>query len=117
MAYYETFQEVWIVYLAASIGLYFVVSKISKYWVNEERKGYFRMVSAVILFTPATHSIYGTKALAPAFIVMFGELLTNGPKAAMAGLIPLLFALLVGAIALATQAYIRVRRLEKARAK
>lgn len=113
MAYYDTFQEVWVVYLAAAIGLYFVVSKLSKYWVSEERKGYFRMVSAVVLFTPATHSIYGTKALAPAFIVMFGELLTNGPKAAMAGLIPLLIALLVGAIALAIQAYIRVKQSEK----
>jgi len=113
MAYYETFLEVWVVYLAAAIGVYFCVSKISKYWTSEERKDYFRMVSAVILFTPASHSLLGSKALAPAFIVMFGELLTNGPKAAMTGLIPLLVALLIGAVLLAIQAFIRVKQSEK----
>lgn len=113
MAYYDTFQQIWFMYLLAAIGLYYVVVKLSKYWISEERKNYFRMVSAVILFTPASHSIYGTKALAPAFIVMFGELFTSGVKAAMTGLVPLLLGLFIGALALAAQAFIRVKRAQK----
>lgn len=113
MAYYETFQYAWVGYLLAAIMVYWSVWKISKYWENGDVKNYFRMVSAVVLFTPASHTELGTDALAPAFIVTLGELLTHGIQAAMKGLIPLLIGLLVGAIALALQVYINVKRLEK----
>lgn len=112
MAYYETFQYAWVGYLIAALGVYWSVWKISKYWQNNDLKNYFRMISAVILFTPASHAELGTDALAPAFIVTLGELLTNGVQAAMQGLIPLLVGLLVGAVALALQVYINVKRLE-----
>ena len=44
---------------------------------------------------------------------MFGELLQNGVKAAMSGLIPLLFAMLIGALALGLQAYFKSRKAAK----
>lgn len=113
MAYQETYQYAWIFYLLASVGMYYVVVKFSKYWQNEDRKNYFRMVSAVILFTPASHNVDGVSAIAPAYIVMFGELLQNGVKAAMAGLVPLLFALLLGAIALGIQAFYKSKKAAK----
>ncbi len=113
MAYQETYQYTWIVYLLASIGMYYVVVKLSKYWLNEDRKNYFRMISAVILFTPASHSADGISAIAPAYIVMFGELLQNGVKAAMSGLVPLLFATLIGALALGIEAYIASKKAAK----
>lgn len=110
MAYQETYQYTWVVYLLASLGMYYVTVKLSKYWLSEDRKNYFRMVSAVVLFTPANHGIDGVISIAPAYIVMFGELLQNGVKAAMSGLIPLLFALLIGALALGIQAYFKSRK-------
>lgn len=116
MAYYETYLWTWMAYLLASVGMYFVVVKFTKYWRNVDVKQYVRMVSAVVLFTPAIHTLEGAQSIAPAFIVTFGELLTNGPKASLQGLLPLLFALLVGAILLAIQALFRARSLKKARA-
>ena len=115
MAYYETYQWSWVAYLLAAVGMYYVVVKFTKYWRNLDVKNYTRMVSAVILFTPATHLIDGTNALAPAFIVMFGELLTNGVKAMFQGLIPLLIALLAGAVALTLQAFYQASKIKKAK--
>ncbi|WP_283787130.1 hypothetical protein QNI23_010935 [Bermanella sp. WJH001] len=106
MAYIETYQWAWVVYLLAAVGMYYVVVKFTKYWRNQDVKNYMRMISAVILFTPASHTLDGLNALAPAYIVMLGELLTNGVIAALQGVIPILLALLLGAIALATQALI-----------
>lgn len=113
MAYQETYQYAWIVYLLSSLGMYFVVYKISKYWKNEDRRDYFRMISAVILFTPASHGIDGLSSIAPAYIILFGELLQNGVKQAMSGLIPLLIALLLGALALGGQAYYKSKKAQK----
>lgn len=113
MAYQEAYQNAWMVYLLASLGMYFVVVKLSKYWLSHDKKEYFRMVSAVILFTPASHDVDGVSAIAPAFIVMLGELLQNGVKASMAGLVPLLSALLLGAILLAVQAYLKAKKASK----
>lgn len=110
MAYQETYQYAWMVYLLASIGMYFVVFKLSKYWKSEDRRDYFRMISAVILFTPASHGIEGVSSIAPAYIMVFGELLQNGVKAAVSGLIPMLCALLLGAFALGIQAYIKAKK-------
>ncbi|MAA70869.1 MAG: hypothetical protein CL679_03965 [Bermanella sp.] len=107
MAYYETYLGAWVAYLLAAVGMYYVVVKLSKYWLNEDVKNYVRMISAVILFVPASHTLDGLSVIAPAYIVMFGELFTNGVTAALQGLIPLLLALLLGAIALAIQAFIR----------
>lgn len=106
MAYYETYQWAWIAYLLAGVGMYYVVVKFTKYWRNQDIKNYLRMISAVILFTPAFHSLDGIEAVAPAYIVMLGELFTNGVTASLQGGVPLLLALLVGAIALALQALI-----------
>jgi len=106
MAYYDTYQWAWVAYLLAAVGMYYVVIKFTKYWVNLDVKNYARMISAVILFTPASHSLDGISAIAPAYIVLLGELLTNGVVASLQGLIPLLLALLIGAIALAIQAFI-----------
>jgi len=106
MAYYETYQWAWVVYLLAAVGMYYVVVKFTKYFRNQDLKSYLRMISAVILFTPANHALDGIEAISPAFIVLFGELLTNGAAASIQGLIPLLLALLLGAIALAVQALI-----------
>lgn len=113
MAYQETYQYAWVVYLLASLGMYYVVVKFSKYWKSEDRKHYFRMICAVILFTPASHGVNGISAIAPAYIVMFGELLQNGVKAAMSGLVPLLFAMLLGAVALGVQAYLKSKKAAK----
>lgn len=106
MAYYDTYQWAWVAYLLAAVGMYFVVVKFTKYWINLDVKNYVRMISAVVLFTPASHTLDGIPAIAPAYIVLLGELLTNGVVAALQGLIPLLLALLLGAIALAVQAII-----------
>jgi hypothetical protein len=106
MAYYETYQWAWVVYLLAAVGMYYVVVKFTKYWRNEDVKNYLRMISAVVLFTPAYHTLDGIQALSPAYIVLFGELLTNGAAASLQGVIPLLLALLLGAVALAVQAFI-----------
>ncbi|NVK38080.1 MAG: hypothetical protein HWE18_09165 [Gammaproteobacteria bacterium] len=106
MAYYDTYQWAWVAYFLAAVGMYYVVIKFTKYWVNLDVKNYARMISAVILFTPASHSLDGISAIAPAYIVLLGELLTNGVVASLQGLIPLLLALLIGAIALAIQASI-----------
>lgn len=106
MAYVETYQWAWVVYLLAAVGMYYVVVKFTKYWRNQDLKNYLRMISAVVLFTPASHTLDGLDSLAPAYIVMLGELFTNGVLAALDGVIPLLLALLLGAIALAIQALI-----------
>lgn len=113
MAYYETYMIAWLVYLLAAIGVYFVAVKLSKYWVKTETKNYFRLFAAVVLFTPATHVVEGYKSIAPAFIVMFGELLTYGVKASLKGLVPLLFAMFLGAVILAADAYIKTLKAKK----
>lgn len=114
MAYYETYLWTWIAYLLAAVGMYFVVTKFTKYWRSMNAKNYIRMISAVILFTPATHDLDGASAIAPAYIVMFGELLTNGLQSALQGLIPLLFGLLIGAIVLALQALMSTKSPKQA---
>jgi len=105
MAYYLTYQYTWIAYLAAAVGMYYCVVKFTKYWKSVDLRNYSRMVSAVILFTPASHTIEGTFSLAPAFIVSLGELLTNGSQAAMQGVVPLMLALFLGALILTVQAF------------
>jgi hypothetical protein len=117
MAYQETYQYAWIAYLLAALGMYFVVVKFSKYWKSENAKDYFKMISAVILFTPASHTVIEGSAIAPAYIVVFGELLQNGLKSAMSGIVPLLFGFLLGAVALAIQAYIKSKMAAKKMAK
>ena len=113
MAYQEVYQYTWVVYLLASVGMYYVVVKWSKYWINENKKNYFRMISAVVLFTPASHGLFHVSAIAPAYIVLFGELFQHGIKASMQGLVPLLGALLLGAVALGIQAYIKTKQVIK----
>jgi hypothetical protein len=93
--------------------MYYVVVKVSKYWKSEGLKSYLKMISAVILFTPAVHTLEGITVLAPAYIVALGELFQNGPKASMSGLVPLLFALLLGSVLLATQAYVKSKKASK----
>lgn len=115
MAYYDTYLLTWVAYLVAALGMYYVVVKFTKYWRNDDLKNYLRMISAVVLFTPAGHSIDGLSALAPAFIVFFGELLTSGIKGAFQGLLPILFALLIGAIALTIQALFKASSAKKAK--
>jgi len=115
MAYYETYQWSWIVYLLAAVGMYYVVFKFTKFWRNLDVKNYTRMISAVILFTPASHAMDGIDSIAPAFIVMFGELLTNGVKAMFQGLVPILIASLIGAVLLTIQAFFQARKLQKAK--
>jgi len=110
MAYYETYIWAWLIYLVAASALYFVTVKFTKYWIKVDAKNYTRLAAAVILFTPASHVMDGHRALAPAFIVTFGELLVNGLKASMQGLVPLLFALFLGAVALSVEAYVRTVR-------
>ena len=110
MAYYETYLYSWALYLLAATGMYYVAVKYSKYWVNRDLANFSRMVSAVILFTPATHTMDGNSALAPAFIISAGELLTHGPKAAMLGVVPLMAALFVGALILTIQALWKSRK-------
>ena len=110
MAYYETYQYAWIFYLVAALGMYYVAVKFTKYWSNKDVVNFIRMVSAVILFTPAFHTMDGNTALAPAFIISAGELLTNGPKAAMLGVVPLMGALFVGAFILTIQALWSARK-------
>ncbi len=105
MAYYLTYQYTWMFYLAAAVGMYYCVVKFTKYWKSFDLRNYTRMVSAVILFTPASHTVDGNFTLAPAFIVSLGELLTNGTKAAMQGVVPLMLALFVGALILTVQAF------------
>ena len=104
MAYYETYQYAWLFYLAAAVGMYYVAVKFTKYWANRDIVNFIRMISAVILFTPAVHTMDENSALAPAFIISAGELLTNGPKAAMLGVVPLMGALFIGALLLTIQA-------------
>jgi Ni/Fe-hydrogenase subunit HybB-like protein len=117
MAYQETYQYAWLAYLLASVGMYYVVVKMSKYWKSENLKSYWKMISAVILFTPAVHVAEGITVLAPAYIVALGELFQNGPKAAMLGLVPLLFALLLGSVLLAIQAFVKSKKASKQVAK
>lgn len=114
MAYYETYVWAWLAYLLAATGLYFVVVKLTKYWIKVDAKNYTRLAAAAILFTPASHVMDGHRTLAPAFIVTLGELLVHGLKAAMQGLVPLLFALFLGAMALSVEAYIRAVRARNA---
>ena len=105
MAYYQTYQYTWLFYLAAALGFYFCVIKFTKYWKSIDLRNYTRMVAAVILFTPASHTVDGNFTLAPAFIVSLGELLTHGSKAAMQGVVPLMLALFLGALILTVQAF------------
>jgi uncharacterized membrane protein len=113
MAYQETYQYAWITYLVAAVGMYFVVVNFSKYWKNENAKNYFKMISAVILFTPASHTVLEGSTIAPAYIVVFGELLQNGLKAAMSGIVPLLLGLLLGTVILPVQAYVNSKMAAK----
>ena len=114
MAYYETYQWAWLLYLGASVGFYFSIYKMSKIWKSQTVRDYIRMVCAVVLFTPASHSIDGVTALAPAFIVTFAELLTDGFQAALQGLVPLLFALMLGAVLLAVKAFMQSMKVRQA---
>ncbi|EAT11945.1 hypothetical protein HF888_11205 [Bermanella marisrubri] len=107
MAYYETYLYAWIVYLAACVGFYWCVLKVSKYWENTDVRDYLRMFTAVILFTPASHEMDGIQAIAPAFMVFVAELLTYGFQESLQGLLPLLLALFLGATALAIHAYFK----------
>ncbi len=111
MAYYLTYQYTWMFYLAAALGFYFCVVKLTKYWQGDDLRNYTRMVAAVMLFTPASHTVDANFTLAPAFIVSFGELLTNGTKAAMQGVVPLMLALFVGALILTVQAFWNARKV------
>ena len=113
MAYYETYLYAGLVYLVAALGMYYVVVKFTKYWANRDVVNFLRMVAAVILFTPAFHTMDGNTAMAPAFIISAGELLTNGPKAAMMGVVPLMGALFVGALLLTIQALWNSRKSAK----
>lgn len=97
MAYFEYYQAAWAVYLISAIALLFVWFRLTTNMQPGDRKQYVRLIAAVLLFTPAVND----QALAPAFIVTFGELFTSGVQAAMMGIVPLLVALLVGAIGLA----------------
>ncbi|GAA6134499.1 hypothetical protein NBRC116188_12880 [Oceaniserpentilla sp. 4NH20-0058] len=115
MAYYDTYLLTWVAYLVAALGMYYVVVKFTKYWRNEDLKNYLRMIGAVVLFTPASHAIDGIPSIAPAFIVLLGELLTSGTKAAFQGLLPILFALLLGAIALTIQALFKASSAKQAK--
>ncbi len=110
MAYYLTYQYTWIAYLLAALGMYYCVVKFTKYWVHLDLRSYARLFSAVILFTPASQTVDGSSSIAPAFIIALGELLTHGVKASMQGLVPILFALFVGALLLAIQAFIKANR-------
>ena len=110
MAYPEYFQGAWIAYLVASIGLYLVWFFWTKNIRNADIKQYVRLIPAVLLFTPAIHQ---GEYLAPAFIVALGELFTNGPKEAMQGVVPLLIALLGGAILLAVFALLKRPKKER----
>jgi len=114
MAYYETYLYAWCFYLLACVGFYWCVAKLSQYWQNEDVKYYLRMFTAVVLFTPALHEMDGIEALAPAFIVFFGELLTYGFEEALQGLIPLLLALFFGSLMLMLQAFIKRNKLKAA---
>jgi membrane protein implicated in regulation of membrane protease activity len=97
MAYFEYYQMAWAVYLIAAVLLMFVWFRLTKNMQAGDRQQYVRLIPAVLLFTPAVND----QALAPAFIVTLGELLTNGVQSAMMGIVPLLVTLLLGAIALA----------------
>lgn len=114
MAYYETYQWAWILYLAASVGFYFSIYKMSKIWKNQTVRDYIRMVCAVVLFTPAYHTVDGITALAPAFIITFAELLTQGLQAALQGIVPLLYALLLGAVLLSVKAFLQSMKAKRA---
>lgn len=116
MAYYETYIWAWLVYLFAASALYFVTVKFSKYWIKVDAKNYTRLAAAVILFTPASHVMDDHRALAPAFIVTLGELLVNGIKASMQGLVPLLFAMFLGVLALSVEAYVKTIRARSSNA-
>lgn len=97
MAYFEYYQAAWAVYLVSAVALLFVWFRLTAVMQPGDRRQYVRLIPAVLLFTPAVNE----QALAPAFIVALGELLTNGVQAAMMGIVPLLVALLLGAILLA----------------
>ena len=116
MAYYETYIWAWLIYLLAASALYFVTVKFTKYWIKADAKNYTRLAAAVILFTPASHLIDGHRALAPAFIVTLGELLVHGIKASMQGLVPLLFAMFLGVLALSIEAYVKTVRARNSNA-
>lgn len=97
MAYFEYYQAAWGIYLIGAFALLLVWFRLTKNMQAGDRKQYIRLIPAVLLLTPAVND----QALAPAFIVTLGELFTHGVQAAMMGIVPLLVALLLGAIILA----------------
>ena len=105
MAYFEYYQTAWIVYLVSAVALLFVWFRLTKNMQPGDRKQYTRLIPAILLFTPAVNQ----QALAPAFIVTVAELLTDGVRSAMMGIVPLLVALLLGAIGLAVYSIFKPR--------
>jgi len=110
MAYFEYYQAAWVIYLVCAVLLMWTWFKLTDPMEPGDLKQYVRLIPAVLLFTPAVNG----ESLAPAVIVTLGELLTQGVKAAMMGIVPLLGALMLGAIILALYALFKPRpRLKK----
>lgn len=105
MAYFEYYQAAWAVYLVSAVVLLIVWFQLTKNIQSGDLKQYLRLIPSVLLLTPAVND----QALAPAFIVVLGEFFTQGMQAAMMGVVPLLVALLMGAITLALYSIFKPR--------
>lgn len=93
----ESYGFVWFLYVLCA-GLAFAAWwGVTTFIKQPNVRIYLRLIPGVLLFVPASN---GGENYAPAFIVAFGELLTNGLTAAMAGIIPILVALAVGVVLL-----------------
>lgn len=98
----ESYALVWFLYLLFAGLAYAAWWGVTHYLQKPNLRMYLRLIPATFLFVPASN---GGENYAPAFMVAFGELLTNGLVAAMAGIIPILVALTLGVLALTLYAF------------
>ena len=87
------YMESWLIYLVAACGLVLVFWKMTKPFPKDFRK-ILCAVMACILLTP-WFSLEGESLLAPAFMVVAFEALSNGMEGALRGAFPILASILI----------------------
>ncbi|NKB31681.1 MAG: hypothetical protein GKR91_01105 [Pseudomonadales bacterium] len=102
---------IWLIYLAASAGFYWVFWLLTRFQVAKWSSYSLRAVAAAVILTPWYASAQG-ETMAPALMVMTLDLITIGTEAAARSAIPLLLAIIAAEIA-ATLFYLILKRHRK----
>lgn len=100
------YLSIWVVYLAAGAGFYWVLHRFThrmspSWWLYSLRGVYFAFA-----LTPAYANDQG-KSLAPALMVATLDLITKGPEAVSRAIVPLMLALVASMICTSLVFYYR----------